>query len=53
MREALKNLIDNDYKIYGILLGNFDHTFDLVKEIIDVRSREYKQYEGAHRKRAA
>ena len=46
MRDQLKNLTEDDYWVYGITEPDFDHVVELVREMIDARTEQYKVQEA-------
>ncbi len=46
MRAQLKNLTEKDYWVYGITESDFDHAIDIVREMIDARTEQYKTEEA-------
>jgi len=43
MRNRLKNLTEKDYWVYGIKESDFDHSLNLVREMIDARTEQYEK----------
>jgi hypothetical protein len=46
VRDQLKNLTEDDYWVYGITEPDFDHAVELVREMIDARTEQYKAQEA-------
>jgi len=46
VRDQLKNLTEDDYWVYGITESDFDHAVELVREMIDARTEQYKVQEA-------
>ena len=42
MRDQLKNITEKDYWVYGVTEFEFDHTINVVREMIDPRTEQYK-----------
>jgi hypothetical protein len=45
MRDQLKNLTEKDYWVYGVTETDFDHAINIVREMIDARTEQYKSVE--------
>lgn len=43
VRDRLKSLTEEDYWVYGITASDFDHTIDLVREMIDARTEQHEK----------
>ena len=50
MRDQLKNITEKDYWVYGVTEFEFDHTINVVREMIDARTEQYKKQEARVRK---
>lgn len=46
MRDQLKNLTEKDYWVYGVTEPDFDHAINIVREMIDARTEQYKAEEA-------
>ncbi len=43
MRDQLKDLTEKDYWVYGITASDFDHSIELVREMIEARDEQYEK----------
>jgi len=50
MRDRLKGLTEKDYWVYGITESDFDHSINLVREMIDARTEQYEREAAKVRK---